>query len=718
VCALKGGVGKTTVAACLGLALAEHRDGRVMVLDADPNAGTLSDRLTGGAGRTVRQLLDDIDRADSSTAVSRDAGELGRLHILAGERDPAMGDTLNRAEYERICAVLTRHYDIVINDCGTGLAHPTTDAVFARAGALVVVGTPTVDGAGRASRTLDWLEEHGHADQAAEAVVALCCDRTTERIDRDRLLAHFAGRCRAVVEIPHDPMLAVGGRIDPSAMREDVRRAFAGLAALVVQPHLASQQAPAERSASARIHSASGATPADLARLRRARRTGDRPENGTPRRGAPVRGGTTRQPAHAATRAARTAAAATRTAPQRTREVHPPTRATAPRRSTAPGQWRTPPGRGPAAPRRRTAERGRRLLVAAGVAVALLAGGLAGYTYLTHRPSPPTTPTAAPPPPDAAAAAAPAPRPTIARSVPVPSWGTPIAVGPTPGFVAVAPDGQRAYIANRDAKVITVVDTLANRVIAKVPVDAGPPQFLAFAPDGRKAYVSIFNDKGTIAMIGVLDTATNQIVSTVPVRTRPFASAVTRDGSRLYVPNHDSGTVSIIDTATNAVIKEIKVAPNPHWIDMSRDGTRAYIANHESNLISVLDLATNRVIAEVRVQTSPHSVAVHPRLPLVACVNYDSNSVSFIDTDTNQVIANVPVGRNPQAITWAPDGRFAYTANVGDGTVSVIDTETHRVTATIPTGTSPTSVAVVPDGRTGYVTNLDSQTLSVLHLNG
>jgi YVTN family beta-propeller protein len=718
VCALKGGVGKTTVAACLGLALADHREGRVIVLDADPNAGTLSDRLTGGAGRTVRQLLDDIERVDSAAAISRYTGELGRLHILAGERDPALGEELDRAGYERICALLTRHYDIVVNDCGTGLAHPTADAASARAGGLVVVGTPTVDGAGRAARTLDWLEEHGHAEKAADAVVALCCDRTSERIDRERLVAHFAGRCRAVVEIPHDPMLAVGGRIDPSAMREDVRQAFIELGAQVVRPHLSSRQAPTERPrrpANEPIPTPRGATPADLARTGRARPSppaGQRPEGDTPRRGVPAQGGT-------GTRPTRTPPRPSRTAPQRTNHVPTPARVTAPRRGTAPGPWGTPPGRKPPAPRRRTGGRGRRLLVAAGVAVALLAGGLAGYAYLTHRPSPPTTPTAAPPPPDTAATAhAPPARPTVARSVPVPSWGTPIAVGPTPGFVAVAPDGQRAYVANRDAKVITVVDTLVNRVIAKIPVAAGPPQFIAFAPDGRKAYVSIFNDRGTIATIGVLDTATNQIVATVPVRTRPFASAVTRDGSRLYVPNHDSGTVSIIDTATNAVIKEIKVAPNPHWIDMSRDGTRAYIANHESNLISVLDLATDRVIAEVRVQTSPHSVAVHPSLPLVANVNYDSSSVSFIDTNTNRVVATVPVGRNPQAIAWSSDGRFAYTANVGDGTVSVIDAETHRVTATIPTGTSPTSVAVVPDGRTGYVTNLDSQTLSVLHLNG
>ena len=46
VASVKGGVRKTTVAACLGLALAEHRGDRVVALDANPDTGTLADRLT------------------------------------------------------------------------------------------------------------------------------------------------------------------------------------------------------------------------------------------------------------------------------------------------------------------------------------------------------------------------------------------------------------------------------------------------------------------------------------------------------------------------------------------------------------------------------------------------------------------------------------------------------------------------------------------------
>ena len=231
VSSLKGGVGKTTVSAVLGLTLAEHRGDRVVALDANPDAGTLADRLTGEIGVTVRQMLDNISSIDSLTAVSHYTSLAGRLQVLASEQDPAMSEAFSRGEYEQICAVLSRFYNIIITDSGTGLVHSAMEGTLALADSLVVVGAPTVDGASRASKTLDWLVAHGYAEQVADAVVVLCCDRVSPEIDRERVRAHFEARCRAVVEIPYDPHLATGGRLDLSAMRDETRMAFLELGA-------------------------------------------------------------------------------------------------------------------------------------------------------------------------------------------------------------------------------------------------------------------------------------------------------------------------------------------------------------------------------------------------------------------------------------------------------------------------------------------------------
>jgi YVTN family beta-propeller protein len=115
------------------------------------------------------------------------------------------------------------------------------------------------------------------------------------------------------------------------------------------------------------------------------------------------------------------------------------------------------------------------LLAGAGVLAAILAIVIAvgfGYNW------------GSPPPNASSPQAAPAPAPTIGPEVPIPALGTPVQVGKTPGFVAVSPNGRHAYVANRDAQLVTVVDTAINQVTATIPIPAGPPQFLAFAPDG------------------------------------------------------------------------------------------------------------------------------------------------------------------------------------------------------------------------------------------
>jgi YVTN family beta-propeller protein len=374
----------------------------------------------------------------------------------------------------------------------------------------------------------------------------------------------------------------------------------------------------------------------------------------------------------------------------------------------------------PAAPAPAPAARGRSLWIAviAGLLLLVLAGG-GVLLYVNLRPTSPSHPASASrSASQSAAASSSAAAPSVATAVPVPSLGQPIGVGRTPNFVVAAPNGRQLYVASTAAGVVTVVDTAVNKVTATIPIKAGPPRFIAFSPDGRRAYVSVWNDARTIAAVAVLDTTTNSIVTTIPVHTRPFLAAVSPDGSRIYVPNHDTGTVSVINAATNKVVSEFTVPANPHSVAFTPDGSRVYIADHESNVVSVVRTSDHKVVAQIPVPTSPHNVAVHPTRPLAVVASFDAKSVSAIDTTTNKVLATVAVGTEPQHVAWSADGRFAYITNDGSNSVSVIDLSRFTVTATIPTGHSPTATAVLPDGRLGYVSNLDDGTLTVLNLAG
>jgi YVTN family beta-propeller protein len=78
-------------------------------------------------------------------------------------------------------------------------------------------------------------------------------------------------------------------------------------------------------------------------------------------------------------------------------------------------------------------------------------------------------------------------------------------------------------------------------------------------PDGARVYLSNGGD-GTVMAI---DTASDQVVATIPVGRRPWNMAITRDGAKLYVANGRSNSVSVIDTAKNVRIKDIAVGETP-----------------------------------------------------------------------------------------------------------------------------------------------------------
>jgi YVTN family beta-propeller protein len=142
--------------------------------------------------------------------------------------------------------------------------------------------------------------------------------------------------------------------------------------------------------------------------------------------------------------------------------------------------------------------------------------------------------------------------------------------GLTYNDVAVTPDGSKLYLTHFHCSAtcpLSVIDTSTNTLIAEIY--GGPYQFssaVAVAPDGSKVYAATFPySENSPEAVLVIDTATNMVIGTIPLPTGTgFAYdaglSVTPDGSKIYVANIDTGTVSVIQTATSAVIATIPVA--------------------------------------------------------------------------------------------------------------------------------------------------------------
>ena len=232
---LKGGVGKTTITATLGSTFASIRGDRVVAVDANPDRGTLSQKVPLETPATVRHLLRDAEGIDRYSDVrSYTSQGPSRLEVLASESDPAMSEAFSADDYAQTLEILERFYGLVLTDCGTGLLHSAMTAVLDKADALVVVSSSSIDGARSASATLDWLDAHGHEDLVSNSIAVINAVRPRSgKVDMQKVVDHFSRRCRAVRLVPFDPHLEEGAEIDLNRLKRDTREALIELAAVV-----------------------------------------------------------------------------------------------------------------------------------------------------------------------------------------------------------------------------------------------------------------------------------------------------------------------------------------------------------------------------------------------------------------------------------------------------------------------------------------------------
>ena len=244
---LKGGVGKTTITAALGATFASVRGDRVVAVDANPDRGTLSQKVPLETPATVRHLLRDAEAIQRYSDVrSYTSQGPSRLEVLASESDPAVSEAFSADDYTGALEVLERFYSLVLTDCGTGLMHSAMSAVLAHADTLIVVSSGSVDGARSAAATLDWLDAHGHGELVRNSVAVINAVRPRSgKVDVQKVVDHFARRCRAVRMVPFDPHLEEGAEISLDRLRRQTREALIELAAVVADDFPRSGPGPA-----------------------------------------------------------------------------------------------------------------------------------------------------------------------------------------------------------------------------------------------------------------------------------------------------------------------------------------------------------------------------------------------------------------------------------------------------------------------------------------
>jgi YVTN family beta-propeller protein len=202
------------------------------------------------------------------------------------------------------------------------------------------------------------------------------------------------------------------------------------------------------------------------------------------------------------------------------------------------------------------------------------------------------------------------------------------------GF-ALSADERWAYVALCINNSVAIVDLAAGKVAAEVKVGVAPFD-VALSPDGSTAYVSNWGGRAP----GLLD------------RKAKGAGADTLVDER-GIPC--SGTVSRIDLAKRKVVAQADVGLHPSGLARTADGSRLYVANANSDTVSVIDTKNFRVVETVPVR--PDEALPFGSITCGLALGKDEHTL-FAANGGNNAVAVIALGQKSDVKGFIPAGWF------------------------------------------------------------
>ncbi len=211
----KGGVGKTTMTACIGGVFRECRPDNVVAIDAAPGFGTLAGRIDESPPGDYSAVLNDTDvqgYADIREHLGQNS--IG-LDVLAGNRASDQPRPLVPSMFTGVLSRLRRTHTVIVVDTSDDLEHPVMKAVLDACDSLVFVSGLTADTSLPVTRAIDLLRSMGFHELVSRSTVILNDSRNSYDPDARKYLTERFRQSGATVEfMPYDPYLAKGGIID------------------------------------------------------------------------------------------------------------------------------------------------------------------------------------------------------------------------------------------------------------------------------------------------------------------------------------------------------------------------------------------------------------------------------------------------------------------------------------------------------------------------
>ncbi len=206
----------------------------------------------------------------------------------------------------------------------------------------------------------------------------------------------------------------------------------------------------------------------------------------------------------------------------------------------------------------------------------------------------------------------------------------------------------------------------------------------------------------------------------------PLVLVALKDGSKIFVVNHDAHEIAVLDTKTDKIVQTFPTAERPHGLALSSDEKILYVTSGAYyGKIQALDAATGKVVKEAAAGHTPFAPVVAPDgKKLYVCDRFDAKVSEYELPDLKRTRRFQAI-REPRGAVITPDGKRLYVinglpcdiANFPDdedalidvaAEVTTIDTASGEVkNIRLPNGSgSLLDICITPDGRYVYLTEV------------
>lgn len=286
---------------------------------------------------------------------------------------------------------------------------------------------------------------------------------------------------------------------------------------------------------------------------------------------------------------------------------------------------------------------------------------------------------------------------------------------------ALSPSKDFLYVTMPTESAVAVVDVRTRKLVKTIATGKGTaPARVAVQPDGRQVWVGLDGSDEAV----VFDAATHSQARHVKVAAGLHTLAFSSDSRHAFVSNTAAGSVSLVDTASLDVIATLPVGDTPVAMAYGAAAQVLYVAPLNGDRISVIDPAQRKVVATVPARRGIGALQFEPDGRHALALNRLDSTLTVIDSADHRAVTTVDVVKEPDQLRFTQ--RYVYVRGLGSEKFSLLELAALRAgsphavdiqAGRLAPASRPADIGVadmiapMPDGNAALIANAAEQLL-------